>query len=186
MGKLIDPLNELFGLFSELNKKGGVSRVFSSALDARYAASEGLRATLVANIRTAFIGGGNPSNFEQEILRATVPDTGTLFTFTEFNLNRLRTLAVAVMLSHYRTMTANGMEMTEDSLQAYNNRFSAIIGRKMSMEDFTYFKSMTDQGNAEWQSVPSNAKEAYGKQVGRNVFDSLNNAAIERFGNLEK
>ncbi len=186
MGKLIQPLKELHGLFSELNQMSGPTRVFNSAFNAKFAASEGLRATLVANIRTAFIGGGNPSNFEQEILRATVPDTGQLWTYTEFNLNRMRTLAIAVMLSHYRTMTANGMEMTEDSLEAYNREFSGILGRKMSMDDFKYFKSMTDKGNTEWQSVPTNAKADYGKQVGRNVFDQMTTAAIERFGDLEK
>jgi hypothetical protein len=186
MGKLVRPLQELHGLFSELNKMGGMERVKESWFNAKFAASEGLRASLVANIRTAFIGGGNPSNFEQEILRATVPDTGTLFTYTEFNLNRMRTLAIAVMLSHYRTMTANGMEMTEDSLAAYNREFSGIIGRKMTMDDFVYFKSMTDRGNQEWQGVPSNAKENYGKTVGRNVFEELTNGAVQRFGDLEK
>ena len=186
MGKLVRPLQELHGLFSELNKMGKMERVKESLFNAKFAASEGLRASLVANIRTAFIGGGNPSNFEQEILRATVPDTGTLFTFTEFNLNRMRTLAIAVMLSHYRTMTANGLEMTDDSLAAYNREFSGIIGRKMTMDDFVYFKSMTDRGNQEWQGIPSNAKENYGKTVGRNVFDEMTNGAIQRFGDLEK
>lgn len=186
MGNLVKPLRELHSLFGELNKMGTLERARSSTFNDRYAASEGLRATLVANIRTAFIGGGNPSNFEQEILRATVPDTGTLFTFTKFNLNRMRTLGIAVMLSHHRTMIANGMEMTEDSLDAYNREFGKVIGRKMTMDDFRYFKSMTDQGNRDWQNIPSNAKEDYGKTVGTNTFDMMTNAAVERFGDLEK
>jgi len=186
MGNLVKPLQALHTLFGELNKMSAFDRARSSQFDQRYAASEGLRATLVANIRDAFIGGGNPSNFEQEILRATVPDTGTLFTFTAFNLNRMRTLGIAVMLSHHRTMIANGMEMTEDSLDAYNREFGKVIGRKMTMDDFRYFKSMTEKGHEEWQNMPTNAKADYGKNVGKNVFEEMSKAAIERFGDLEK
>lgn len=186
MRNLINPLNQLHILFSELNQMGVAQRVKNSILTSKYAASEAERAALISQIRTAFIGGGNPSNFEQEILRSAVPDPGMVFTFTENNLNRLRTLTVAIMLSHARDMEVNGLEMTEDSLAAYNKAFSNIIGKKITMDDFMFFRSLTERYNQEYQNIPTADRESYGKSVTPRVLQEIEARILERNGTLEK
>ncbi len=186
MRSLAPQINQLFGLFSKLNKKYGPTRVVDSLTDPEYAGAQPLRAGLISLIRTAFIGGGNPSNFEQEILRETVPDPGAAFTITEFNLNRMRGLALIVMMNHARTMEANGLVMTQDSLDAYNANFGKILGRKLTMDDFQFFRGMTNRENEVMQNMTPEQRRTYVGGRGKATFDAIVSGANERFGNLEK
>ena len=185
MKNLAPQINQLFGLFTDLKKEFGINRGVESLTNPKYAGAQPLRAGLISLIRTAFIGGGNPSNFEQEILRETVPDPGAVFTVTEFNLNRMRGLALVVMMHHARVMEANGLEMTQDSLDAYNREFGKIIGKNLTMNDFKYFRGLTQNQNIAMQGMTPEQRNAYSKGRGAAVFTNILEEANKRFGDLD-
>ena len=94
------------------------------------------RNALIANFRQALIGPGNPSNFEQEIMRDVIPDPSQIFSINAKSKEKVRAIAMMSVMNHYHSMVQNGFEMTEDTLAIYNNSLSRVIGRELTMEDF--------------------------------------------------
>jgi len=91
--------------------------------------------------RKPVTGGGNPSNFEQQMLLSGIPDPSKLFTFTEFNIHRLRTIAILQILNNARTMQNHGYELTETAIETYNSQYSQILGRRLTRADFTKYQA---------------------------------------------
>jgi hypothetical protein len=146
-------LVELFGRFKKLNEMSIAGSLTAKFRDEQINAAEPLRSGLIASIRTAFIGGGNPSNFEQEILMKNVPDPAEIFSLSERGLARIKLLTMAVIMAHAKTMERNNMRMTEDSLDYYNQTFGKVLGKKLTMEDFAAFKGVFDRVNRVYEGT---------------------------------
>ena len=106
------------------------------------------RNSLIANFRQALIGPGNPSNFEQEIMRDVIPDASQIFSINSKSREKMRAIAMMSVMNHYHSMVQNGFEMTEDTLQIYNQNLSKIIGRELTMDDFKTITNYWDNVRA--------------------------------------
>lgn len=159
--KLIAPLNSLTQEFYRLrdaNDSLGIEAFGMKFFDPRVAASEGFRLGIVAALRKPYTGGGNPSNFEQQMMLSAIPSPDTVFTFNNFNIHRIRTIALLSMLEHARNMQNHGLAMTPEALANYNRKYSYILGRQITMEDFTKFTEIVDTYSAGWR--PNDADQA--------------------------
>jgi hypothetical protein len=76
--------------------------------------------------------------------------------------------------------------MTQDSLDAYNANFGKILGRKLTMDDFQFFRGMTNRENEVMQNMTPEQRRTYVGGRGKATFDAIVSGANERFGNLEK
>jgi hypothetical protein len=105
-------------------KPGGVVQTQLAKLtDNQLAEAETMRAAIIKDIRVALVGPGNPSNYEQEILRTIVPDPKEFFSFPERNRIRIKALTLLVVLNHAANMKYNGLDKQDDSIYAWYNQF---------------------------------------------------------------
>lgn len=97
------------------------------------------RGQLISAIRTAMVGPGNPSNYEQEILANIVPDISQLLSSPERNKLRLKALAIGSMLAHNQRMSKSGLRLTDDTIDMFTRQFGSIVGRKITKAEFLSF-----------------------------------------------
>jgi hypothetical protein len=141
--KLIPALKGLGSRFIELAKMNPAERAARQKFDADFAAAGPLRLQVMAALRVAYTGGGNPSNFEQEMLLSAIPATDEVWSVPSFSLRRIRLIAVLSMLNHAKTMIQNNAGfMDDDVIDSYNQQYSAIFGRKITLEDFNSFMNV--------------------------------------------
>lgn len=141
--KLIPPLKGLASRFIELSKLNPIERAARQKIDADFAAAGPLRLSVMAALRVAYTGGGNPSNFEQEMLLSAIPATDEVWSVPSFALRRIRLIAVLSMLNHAKTMIQNNLgSIDDDVIDSYNQQYSAIFGRKITLEDFNNFMNV--------------------------------------------
>lgn len=171
--KLIAPLNTLTQEFYRLDRSDSAIEAFGMKFfDPGVAASEGSRLGIVAALRKPYTGGGNPSNFEQQMMLSAIPDPGTVFTLNNFNIHRIRTIALLSMLEHARNMQNHGLAITPDAIANYSRKYKNILGREITMKDFTRFMEIVDTHAAAWR--PNDADQAVVN--GRYNENSYNNS----------
>lgn len=138
----IVPLNKL----KEENDKlvrtwvgpGGVVQTqYKKLTDNELADAETMRAAIIKDIRVALVGPGNPSNYEQEILRTIVPDPKEFFSNPQRNSIRLKALTLLVILNHAANMRHNGMDMPDKTVYDwYNQAYGKSLGEVIDAKTF--------------------------------------------------
>ena len=138
--KLIPPLQGLASRFYEMSKLNVVERIGRQKLDSEFAAAAPLRLSVMAALRVSYTGGGNPSNFEQEMLLSAIPAPDEALSVTNFGLQRIRLIAVLSMLNHAKTMVQNNLgAISDEVIDSYNRQYSGIFGRRITLQDFNDF-----------------------------------------------
>jgi hypothetical protein len=138
--KLIPPLQGLASRFYEMSKLNVIERVGRQKLDSEFAAAAPLRLSVMAALRVSYTGGGNPSNFEQEMLLSAIPAPDEALSVTSFGLQRIRLIAVLSMLNHAKTMVQNNLgAISDEVIDSYNRQYSGIFGRRITLQDFNDF-----------------------------------------------
>lgn len=141
--KLIPPLQGLATRFTELAKMNPLERAARQKMDKEFAAAGPLRLSVMAALRVAYTGGGNPSNFEQEMLLSAIPATDEVLSISNFNLQRIRLISVLSMINHAKVMMQNNNgHLDDDVIDSYNKQYAGIFGRKITLEDFTDFMNL--------------------------------------------
>lgn len=123
------------------------------------------RGKLISAIRTAMVGPGNPSNYEQEILANIVPDVAQLLSSPERNKIRFQALAIGSMLAHNQRMMQSGLKVTDEAIDMFTRQFGSIVGRKITKAEFLSFADDYNQTrvyytNQETQSGKGNSNLA--------------------------
>ena len=175
--KLIPPLNRLMDVFKSLDSDDAMEAFGKKWYAAPTAAAEPDVFAIMAALRKPYTGGGNPSNFEQQMLLSAIPNPGTIFTFTNFSIHRMRTIALLSMLEHARNMQQHGLVITPAALASYNRDYKSILGREITMKDFNKYNSLIDTYSAGWRPGVGNWKDPndYNNQVGEAAFQGMIN-----------
>lgn len=138
--KLIPALQGLASRFYAMSKLNYAERVARQKLDEEFAAAGPLRLSVMAALRVSYTGGGNPSNFEQEMLLSAIPAPDEALSVTNFGLQRIRLIAVLSMLNHAKTMVQNNLgAISDEVIDNYNRQYEPIFGRKITLKDFEDF-----------------------------------------------
>lgn len=133
-----------------LGAGGVVQTQFKKLTDNELADAETMRAAIIKDIRVALVGPGNPSNYEQEILRTIVPDPKEFFSNPQRNSLRLKALTLLVILNHAANMKYNGMDMPDKSVYDwYNKTYGEALGEVIDAKTFAnIFEDYTRSSNA--------------------------------------
>jgi hypothetical protein len=142
--KLISPLQELFFKFDQLQKGWTMDNTIKKFFSEEYAAEENNVFHIMAARRKFVTGGGNPSNYEQEMLLSGIPNPGKVFSFAGLNKERIRTIAYLTMLDHARTMQRANFKITASALKHYNMRYSKILGYQITAADINRHMTVID------------------------------------------
>ena len=142
----VEPIKELYksneSLVKEVRKNTVTGRAIVSLkklTDTELNSLAESRGKLIAAIRTAMVGPGNPSNYEQEILANIVPDVAQLMSSPERNRLRLKALAIGSMLAHNHRMLQNGLKITDETIAYFTREFGEILERKITAKEFLAF-----------------------------------------------
>jgi len=171
--KLIPPLNALITEWKNTGKKDLPQSIIDKFLNPQTAAQENNVFAIMAAQRKPVTGGGNPSNFEQQMLLSGIPNPGTVFTFADFSLYRLKTTAVLSMLSHARMMQNHGFAITEEALNSYNLQYSKIFGRKITMADFNKYQRFVNDRKGAYEGRAGAMTTEDAAAMGKAGFDEL-------------
>lgn len=127
--------------------------------------------------RKEAVGGGNPSNYEQELLNDLIPNPNDLLSIDKRNVLRYRNIALMSVLINHKNMMAAGMEMTPQALEMYNKQLSGAIGRKLTKEDVEKMYNVFSQNESNYDRLKrNNASEQSlkdARQLTHSVFDSI-------------
>jgi len=155
--------------------------VFDKKFGEETATAQVNRAFLVANFRTQLIGPGNPSNFEQDIVRDVIPEASDWFQKDERSVAKLRAISMMAMLGHVSEMRSRGFEPTEETMIQFNKGFKDIVGRELSMQEFLKLEN-------DWTKVKATYVDSSYKPADRSTKGSAsserNNAAFNQFTGL--
>lgn len=132
--KLVAPLQELYQTFEELKGESGPN-LLDKFFNPKYAAQENNVFHIMAARRKFVTGGGNPSNYEQEMLLSGISNPGKVFSLADLSKERLRTIAYLTILDHARTMQKSGFRITKSALDHYNRRYSSVLGHEITAAD---------------------------------------------------
>ena len=137
--------NKLFDLNEKLRKSSNFGAAFDKVFDPEMKAAASSRANLIGQMRVFIVGPGNPSNFEQEILHAIVPEIEAIFTVGSFNKERLRALAMISILAHHNEKVKLGYEATDTTIGMYNQRFGKLLGKPLTIEELDQFREFSER-----------------------------------------
>lgn len=173
--KLIPPLNRLMDVFRSIDTDSAMEAFGKKWYVADVAAREPDVFAIMAALRKPYTGGGNPSNFEQQMLLSAIPNPGTVFTLNNFSIHRMRTIALLSMLEHARNMQQHGLVITPAALASYNRDYKSILGREITMNDFKKYNSLVDSYSAGWRPGVGNWKDPndYNNKVGDAAFQDM-------------
>jgi hypothetical protein len=132
--KLVAPLQELYQTFEELKGESGPN-LLDKFFNPKYAAQENNVFHIMAARRKFVTGGGNPSNYEQEMLLSGISNPGKVFSLADLSKERLKTIAYLTILDHARTMQKSGFRITKSALDHYNRRYSSVLGHDITAAD---------------------------------------------------
>lgn len=132
--KLVAPLQELYQTFEELKAESGPN-LLDKFFNPKYAAQENNVFHIMAARRKFVTGGGNPSNYEQEMLLSGISNPGKVFSLADLSKERLRTIAYLTILDHARTMQKSGFRITKSALDHYNRRYASVLGHEITAAD---------------------------------------------------
>lgn len=139
--------------------------------------------TLKAAYRLFAVGGGNPSNYEQELLGDLVPDPNQILSIDGRNVRRFENLALMSVLVNHQKMVENGLELTPQALEMYNKQLGPVIGRKITKDElenlYTTFQNNSNNYDKLKKSNASaqNLKDA--RDLMLNAFDTITNKKPE-------
>lgn len=142
--KLIAPLQTLFMKFDDISKGNWMETNWGKWFDPKYASEENNVFHIMAARRHFVTGGGNPSNYEQEMLLSGIPNPGKVFTIASLNKQRLRTIAYLTLLDHARLMTRSGFAITKSALKYYNQKYQGIMGYEITAADINRHMHIID------------------------------------------
>jgi hypothetical protein len=136
-----------------LGPGGVVQTQYRKLTDNELADAETMRAAIIKDIRVALVGPGNPSNYEQEILRTIVPDPKEFFSNPQRNAIRLKALTLLVILNHAANMKHNGMDMPDKSVYDwYNKTYGESLGETIDAKTFANIFEDYDNSRAAYKS----------------------------------
>lgn len=177
--KLIKPLNDLIAEWQKTNSENLPDSVWKKFFDPERAAQENNVFAIMAAMRKPVTGGGNPSNFEQQMLLSGIPNPSDKFTFASFSIFRLRTTAILSMLSHARTMQNHGFVMSQEALNSYNAQYKNVLGRRITMAEFTKYQSFVNDRKGAYEGSAGALTPEDAKNMGVAGFNELN-SLVER------
>ena len=159
------PVRDLAAITERLAKMNPVTGFLAKITDDEANTVEQKRNSIIAAIRTNAIGGGNPSNYEQELLQTLVPNAGSLTSLTRRDRLRWKNVAIVNIMKNHLNMTQNGMKLTDEALEMYNRQLSQVLGRKITRNEleglFTlYSNSRTQYDSLIAQGVDKNSQQA--------------------------
>jgi len=179
--KLIGPLNVLVREWKRTGEKTLPQGLIDKHVNPETAAQENNVFAIMAAQRKPVTGGGNPSNFEQQMLLSGIPNPGTVFTFSDFSLYRLKTTALLSMLSHARMMQNAGMGITENALASYNQQYSSIFGRKITMQDFNRYQRFVNDRKGAYEGSAGKMTTEEARAMGAAGYDDLTDLVTRDF-----
>ena len=175
----VNPINSLFSVLK--SGPGPIDKLFDPKVSEAAAVQRNI---LISSFRKALIGVGNPSNFEQEIMRDIIPDPKQWTALNAQSLAKMKGIAFMTVLTHHNRMVQHGFEMTQDSLDMYNNALKGVIGRELTMEEFSSITSYWDGLKARHVTggyipgvttiAPQSSRDTF------NMFDSFVNETVNR------
>lgn len=133
----------LFNLNENLRNAGFVEGFTMKNFSPEVKAAASARANLIGQMRVFIVGPGNPSNFEQEILHSIIPEIDATFSVAKFHKERLRALAMIAILAHHNEKTKLGLKANDTTIELYNDRFSKLLGKKLTMEELDRFREFS-------------------------------------------
>jgi hypothetical protein len=133
--QLETPLVELMKVVDTQLGQNFAAQTLDKIIDPYVSTKQAERNAIIGALRTAIIGPGNPSNFEQEVLRDSIPDVSEIASLAIRNKQKLKSLGVLAILSHMRAMEEAGLEMGSDTLALYNAQLGKVIGKNLTPEN---------------------------------------------------
>jgi len=183
-GKMIAPLNRLAQEFYDLDGDAALQTFAKKWFDPNVAAGEGDVFTIMAALRKPITGGGNPSNFEQQMLLSAIPNPATVFTFNDFSIHRLRTIALLSMLNHSRIMRQNGLgELTDAAIDAYNKQYKNVLGRPITRELINKYTGIVDNGSRQWKGIQTDPFDRQNASAGQMAYEAMLGEVQRDFNN---
>jgi len=127
--------------------------------------------------RKEAVGGGNPSNYEQELLNDLIPNPNDLLSIDKRNVRRYQNLALMSVLVNHKNMMAAGMELTPQAVEMYNKQLGDAIGRKITKEEIEKMYNVFSENESNYDRLKrNNASEQSlkdARQLTHSVLDSM-------------
>lgn len=133
--RAIVPTRKLTEFTKSLDKESALKSFWRKLTDNEINSLTEYRSNIIAAVRTEKVGGGNPSNFEQEMLQDCIPDPSKLGRITARDKLRWENIGLMLLVSHNIKMKNNGLDMTQDSIDMYNKELKDVIGRNVTREE---------------------------------------------------
>lgn len=171
------------GLLETWRGRGGVPQTqFKKLTSTELAEAETMRAAIIKDIRVALVGPGNPSNYEQEILRSIVPDPKEFFSSPERNKVRLKALTLLVILNHAANMRYNGMGKPDASVYKwYTENYGDVLGETIDATTFNNIYEDYSRAATMYKSNEARGRDTHSAaQFGENLLKRLEEAEIAK------
>jgi hypothetical protein len=174
--RAILPTRELAKFTKSLDKENFLTSAWRKLTDNEVNSLTEYRSNIIAAVRTEKVGGGNPSNFEQEMLQDTIPDPSKLGRITARDVLRWKNIGLMLAVTHNIKMKNVGLEMTEDTLNMYNNQLKDVVGKNMTKEEIQGLRQIYENGLRVYQDRSSN------ESAKKEATESINKAFTRAMG----
>ena len=173
--KALFPMRTLAGLSRHLSQSGPLSTFTEKMFGETVNSVQSLRNSIISAIRTQAIGGGNPSNYEQELLQELVPDPASIKNLSSRDVQRWKNAALVLVLGTHLMMSSRGMTMTDEALDLYNQQLSSVIGKKLTRNDFEDLYTAYKNSKTTYSQLEANGQAETGRQAIKDLISKLDN-----------
>lgn len=151
------PTRKLTEFTKSLDKEGIIGSFYRKLTDNEVNSLTEYRSNIIAAVRTQKVGGGNPSNFEQEMLQDCIPDPSKIGRITARDKLRWQNIGLMLMVTHNIKMKSNKLTMTPDTIKMYNKELKDVVGRNITQEEIEGLRQIYENSLKVYQNNSSDA-----------------------------
>jgi len=174
--RAILPTRKLTEFTRSLDKESWVGSAWRKLTDHEVNSLTEYRSNIIAAVRTEKVGGGNPSNFEQEMLQDCIPDPSKLGRLTARDVLRWKNIGLMLAVTHNIKMKNNGLVMGADTVNMYNKELKDVVGRNMTQEEIEGLRQIYEKSLNVYQDRSSN------ESAKKEASEAINKAFTKAMG----